>query len=218
MRETISPPKSVGHIALLHDLSLFLMLIFAASAAAEGKPPRDNTAAQGLRLREAWLAIQFLAAAAICGLVTDMPPPLADKHIPGLEQVIAEAGRATAAYLNPAETQQLMTMFRLALTDTDRQLIMAEDGTAYVKTGDIPAQWLRDSSAQVRPFLYFAHEDKATANKVKAVIERQAMYIALDPYANAFRDDFTVWERKFELDSLSFPNSAGLDVLESNRR
>ena len=119
--------------------------------------------------------------------------------------MIAEAGRATAAYLNPAETQQLMTMFRLALTDTDRQLIMAEDGTAYVKTGDIPAQWLRDSSAQVRPFLYFAHEDKATANKVKAVIERQAMYIALDPYANAFRDDFTVWERKFELDLLSFP-------------
>jgi meiotically up-regulated gene 157 (Mug157) protein len=65
--------------------------------------------------------------------------------------VVAEAGRATAAYLNDAERQQLMTMFRLALTDTDRQLLMAEDGTAYVKTGDIPAEWLRDSSAQVRP-------------------------------------------------------------------
>jgi len=134
-----------------------------------------------------------------------MPPPFADEHKPRLEQVIAEAGRATAAYLSYAERQQLMTMFRLALTDTDRQLVMAEDGTAYVKTGDIPAEWLRDSSAQIRPFLYFAHEDKAIANKVKAVIERQAMYIALDPYANAFRDDFTVWERKFELDSLSYP-------------
>ena len=119
--------------------------------------------------------------------------------------MIAEAGRATAAYLDDAERQQLMAMLRLALTDTDRQMVMAEDGTAYVKTGDIPAEWLRDSSAQVRPFLYFAHENKAIANKVKAVIERQAMYIALDPYANAFRDDFTVWERKFELDSLSYP-------------
>jgi hypothetical protein len=134
-----------------------------------------------------------------------MPPPSADEHTPRLEQVIAEAGRATAAYLSYAERQQLMTMFRLALTDTDRQLVMAEDGTAYVKTGDIPAEWLRDSSAQIRPFLYFANKDKAIANKIKAVIERQAMYIALDPYANAFRDNFTVWERKFELDSLSYP-------------
>ena len=71
--------------------------------------------------------------------------------------MIAEAGRATTAYLNDAERQQLMTMFRLALTDTDRQMVMAEDGTAYVKTGDIPAEWLRDSSAQVRPLLYFAY-------------------------------------------------------------
>jgi uncharacterized protein len=147
----------------------------------------------------------MLAAASISGLLADMPPPSTDKNTPGFEQVIAEAGRATAAYLDDAERQQLMAMLRLALTDTDRQMVMAEDGTAYVKTGDIPAEWLRDSSAQVRPFLYFAHENKAIANKVKAVIERQAMYIALDPYANAFRDDFTVWERKFELDSLSFP-------------
>jgi uncharacterized protein len=152
-----------------------------------------------------WFATQVLAAASICGLLADMPLPATDKTTPGLEQVIAEAGRATAGYLNDTERQQLMTMFRLALTDTDRQMVMAEDGTAYVKTGDIPAQWLRDSSAQLRPFLYFAHQNKVIANKIKAVIERQAMYIALDPYANAFRDDFTVWERKFELDSLSFP-------------
>ena len=118
---------------------------------------------------------------------------------------ITEAGRATVPYLNDPERQQLMTMFRLALADTDKQLVVAEDGTAYVKTGDIPAEWLRDSSVQVRPLLYFARDDKAIANRIKAVIERQAMYIALDPYANAFRDDFTIWERKFELDSLSFP-------------
>src|SRR5215831_18940856 len=111
-----------------------------------------------------------------------MPSPSTDTRIPGLERVIVKAGRATAAYLTDAETQQLMTMFRLALTDTDRQLVLAEDGTAYIKTGDIPAEWLRDSSAQLRPFLYFAHEDKAIAHKVKAVIERQAKYIALDPY------------------------------------
>jgi hypothetical protein len=87
-----------------------------------------------------WFATQALAAASIYGLLADMLPPSADKNTPGLEQVIAEAGRATAGYLNDTERQQLMTMFRLALTDTDRQLLMAEDGTAYVKTGDIPAE------------------------------------------------------------------------------
>lgn len=151
------------------------------------------------------LAIQVLAAGALCDLLIGMRSSPAANHIPGFEQLVTEAGRATAAYLSPAEARQLMTMFKLALTDTNRQLRIAEDGTAYVKTGDIPAQWLRDSSVQVRPLLYFANKDKAIANRVKAVIERQAKYIMLDPYANAFRDDFTVWERKFELDSLSYP-------------
>ena len=175
-------------------------------AVAENKPCGDNTApgfAHPSCVKE--VATQLLAAAAIYGLVTDMAPLSADKQIPGFEHTITEVSRAAAAYLNDPERQQLISMFRLALTDTDKQLIMGVDGTAYVKTGDIPAQWLRDSSAQVRPLLYFARENRAIANMVKAVIERQAKYIALDPYANAFRGDFTIWERKFELDSLSFP-------------
>jgi len=175
-------------------------------AAAENKPCGDTTApgfAHPSCVKE--VATQLLAAAAIYGLVTDMAPLSADKQIPGFEHTITEVSRAAAAYLNDPERQQLISMFRLALTDTDKQLIMGVDGTAYVKTGDIPAQWLRDSSAQVRPLLYFARENRAIANMVKAVIERQAKYIALDPYANAFRGDFTIWERKFELDSLSFP-------------
>jgi len=71
-----------------------------------------------------WLATQVLAAASICGVLAAMPPPSTAKNTPGFEQVIAEAGRAAAAYLNDAERQQLMTMFSLALTDTDRQLVL----------------------------------------------------------------------------------------------
>lgn len=107
--------------------------------------------------------------------------------------------------LSTHEQAQLETMFRLALANTDKQLVMKDDGTAYVKTGDIPAEWLRDSSAQMRPYLFFAKEDNTARQKLKAVIEGQALYIAVDPYANAFREDSKVWERKFELDSLSYP-------------
>ena len=194
------------HIALLYHLCFIADACFRSVCRRRKNHPATTQPRRGAPPNSVkWFATQLLAAASICGLLAAMPPPSTAKNTPGFEQVIAEAGRATTAYLNDAERQQLMTMFRLALTDTDRQMVMAEDGTAYVKTGDIPAEWLRDSSAQVRPLLYFAYENKAIANTVKAVIERQAMYIALDPYANAFRDDFTVWERKFELDSLSYP-------------
>ncbi len=108
-------------------------------------------------------------------------------------------------FLNTQEKKNLQAMFQQALTNTDKQLVMKDDGTAYVKTGDIPAEWLRDSSAQMRPYLFFARNDKDAANKLKAVIEGQALYIAVDPYANAFREDSKVWTREFELDSLSYP-------------
>lgn len=90
----------------------------------------------------------------------------------------------------------------------------------YVITGDIDAMWLRDSSAQVFPYVQFARNDKPLQNLLKGVINKQAKFILLDPYANAFYDDpdksskwvkdFTemkpgVHERKWELDSLCYP-------------
>ncbi|MBX9722388.1 MAG: glycoside hydrolase family 125 protein, partial [Candidatus Obscuribacterales bacterium] len=79
------------------------------------------------------------------------------------------------------------------------------DDTIYVQTGDIPAEWLRDSSAQVRPYLYFAKSDAKVRDYLRKVIARQAAYILIDPYANAFKENNEVWERKYELDSLCYP-------------
>lgn len=90
----------------------------------------------------------------------------------------------------------------------------------YVITGDIDAMWMRDSSAQVWPYLQFANEEKKVKDLIAGVINRQTRYILKDPYANAFYDDETkvgewkkdktamkpgVHERKWEVDSLCYP-------------
>lgn len=111
--------------------------------------------------------------------------------------------RAAADYNSP--NAHLAEMFRSALLDTGKLAEYAPDGTAYIKTGDIPAEWLRDASAQARPYLFFAKDDPDTRQLLRAIIARMVKYVQVDPYANAFTLDYRVWEQKFELDSLAYP-------------
>lgn len=88
----------------------------------------------------------------------------------------------------------------------------------FVITGDITAMWLRDSTAQVWPYLSLAREDESLRDLLAGVVRRQAICVRLDPYANAFyrdqvlgewRSDHTlmrpgVHERKWEVDSLCY--------------
>ena len=55
----------------------------------------------------------------------------------------------------------------------------------FLLTGDIPAMWLRDSTAQMRPYLVLAEKDEAIRNLIAGLVRKQMYYINLDPYANA---------------------------------
>ena len=59
----------------------------------------------------------------------------------------------------------------------------------YVITGDIDAMWLRDSSAQVWPYLDFMKADKPLQQLIAGVINRQTACVLKDTYANAFYGD-----------------------------
>lgn len=93
-----------------------------------------------------------------------------------------------------------------------------EDDT-FVYTGDIHAMWLRDSGAQVWPYVQLANSDPELKKMLRGVVLRHWKCINIDPYANAFNDgptggdwmsDLTdmkpeLHERKYEIDSLCYP-------------
>ena len=91
-----------------------------------------------------------------------------------------------------------------------------------VITGDIAAMWLRDSSAQVWPYLPLLSRDAKLKSLIEGVIRRQTRCLLIDTYANSFMADLSapalewsrtdvtdmkqgVAERKYELDSLCYP-------------
>ena len=131
-----------------------------------------------------------------------------------MQQVIQRVSAALA------HRPRLAALFANCYPNTyETTLRTLPDGTSFVITGDIPAMWLRDSSAQVRHYLPAAREDTALAEMIAGLCHRQSRLIRLDPYANAFnqepngacfREDITqrspwVWERKYEVDSLCYP-------------
>jgi len=137
-----------------------------------------------------------------------------------LTEIIAKIEDYAAQQTLP--TDKTTSLFRSLLSDALAKATSAEaDGTYFVKTGDIPAMWLRDATFQVLPYIKLMKAIPELETVLVGVLRRELRYVQHDPYANAFNqtasgahwsDDDSdipvsdlVWERKFEIDSLCAP-------------
>lgn len=150
----------------------------------------------------------------------DCRRPAPEKRLFRSEAVEREIERVSRLLKN----QKLAWMFSNCFPNTlDTTVHFRKDSEGrnetFVYTGDIHAMWLRDSGAQVWPYVRLASSDPQLKALVEGVIRQQFKLINIDPYANAFNDgptggewqsDITdmnpnVHERKWEIDSLCYP-------------
>lgn len=149
--------------------------------------------------------------------VSNRPVP-GDRHFTSraVEKVI---GRVKGQLKDPKLAWMFENCFPNTLDTTVNFQMRDGRPDTFVITGDIDAMWLRDSGAQVWPYVPLCKEDEALRLLVAGVINRQVKCILIDPYANAFthgeeesewKKDYTVMkpyvhERKWEIDSLCYP-------------
>ncbi len=150
---------------------------------------------------------------------TTCRPPVAERLFVS-DAVEGQIRRVKAMLTNPKLRWMFENCFPNTI-DTTVHYRKADDGKedTFVYTGDIHAMWLRDSGAQVWPYVSLAAADEQLRRMIEGVIRRQFKCILLDSYANAFNDgptggswmsDMTemrpeVHERKWEIDSLCYP-------------
>lgn len=146
-------------------------------------------------------------------------PAIEKRHFSSkaVEQLITEV---KDAIVDPKLKWMFENCYPNTLDTTVKFQMKGKKPDTFVITGDIEAMWLRDSSAQVWPYLQLLKQDKELQLLVAGLINRQAQCILLDPYANAFNDGpkGSYWEtdntqhmikdlheRKWEIDSLCYP-------------
>ena len=166
-----------------------------------------------------------LAAAPAIGAAPKFPsrrPPLAGRRFssPAVEAEIKRVGTMIA---DPELAWIFTNCYPNTLDTTVKLGNLGGKPDAFVITGDIPCLWLRDSSAQLRPYLHLVRRDARLRELFRGLIARHARSILIDPYANAFMEDPNartnlgwalrdetemkpgVAERKWEVDSLCYP-------------
>ncbi|KAG7431733.1 Meiotically up-regulated gene 157 protein [Fusarium oxysporum f. sp. raphani] len=142
---------------------------------------------------------------------------------PAVEKVISDIKKRVK---NPDLARLFENTFPSTL-DTTVKYFDAKKNLAFIVTGDITAQWLRDTGNQFAHLYKLLPQDKNLKALVKAIINTEARYISEYPYCGSFQpppesglspsvndyatlvtvnppvDNQTVFECKYELDSLA---------------
>ncbi|HEX3745360.1 MAG TPA: glycoside hydrolase family 125 protein [Bryobacteraceae bacterium] len=144
-------------------------------------------------------------------------PPLAERKFTS-DAVEARIAQVKTALHDPELAWLFENCYPNTLDTTVRYGTLDGRPDTFVITGDIDAMWLRDSTAQVWPYLSLAREDRKLRDLLAGVVHRQTQCVLIDPYANAFNfgptgsewaHDHTrmkpeLHERKWEIDSLCY--------------
>nr|WP_199045263.1 glycoside hydrolase family 125 protein [Dyella sp. ASV24] len=169
----------------------------------------------------AWLSDGVFAATGASAFVSQRPPIGKRKFTSAaVEKLLAQT---KAKISDPELAWMFENCFPNTLDTTVEIGTLRGKPDTFIVTGDIDAMWMRDSSAQVWPYVQLAKQDKALQRLFRGLIHRHAVCISIDPYANAFmpdpgaksnldwsQHDITdmkpgVAERKWEIDSLCYP-------------
>jgi meiotically up-regulated gene 157 (Mug157) protein len=144
-------------------------------------------------------------------------PPLAQRKFTS-DAVEAKIRAVKVSLADPELAWLFENCFPNTLDTTVRTGTLDGKPDTFVITGDIDAMWLRDSTAQVWPYLPLARDDRKLQRLLAGVVHRQTRCVLLDPYANAFNFGPTgsewsrdrtrmrpeLHERKWEIDSLCY--------------
>ncbi|KAK5991941.1 Meiotically up-regulated gene protein [Cladobotryum mycophilum] len=142
---------------------------------------------------------------------------------PAVEKVISDI----KSRLKDADLARLFENTFPSTLDTTVKYFDPKLNLAFIITGDITAQWLRDTGNQFAHLYKLLPQDKDLQTLVKAVINTEARYISQYPYCGSFQpppesglapshndwadkvnvnppvNNQTVFECKYELDSLA---------------
>ncbi|MDD5066373.1 MAG: glycoside hydrolase family 125 protein [bacterium] len=87
----------------------------------------------------------------------------------------------------------------------DTTITLEGDNTTYIITGDINAMWVRDSCAQVHPYIFLSRNDNNLKRVINGTILRHIKHMNIgDPFINSWEEGYTVHEYKYEPDGPAY--------------
>ncbi|MCJ1339833.1 hypothetical protein MMC09_005125 [Bachmanniomyces sp. S44760] len=225
-----------------HVQTISITLSFLSNDFPNDPVPNEKLTGRSRPLSEGPLALPFQRPSVHCRTFSS---PLVEKVIQDITGRMEN--KDLARLFENAFPNTLDTTVRWHVDDTEGASHSKRGGKprewngpqSFIVTGDINAEWLRDSTNQLAQYQPLAKKDKAIEMLILGAINTQAEYVIESPYCNAFQppppsdisatsngqSDYVhpayepsrVFECKYELDSLAHFLALGNQFYEHTR-